>query len=508
MTLLQWFLFFIALQLIHFAGTWRLYEAAGRKKWEALVPVYNAIVLMKINQRPVWWVILLFLPVVQLILFAVVWVDTLDSFNKKSTTDKIIGVLTAGLYLFAVNYSGKIEYTPRSIEVDKKESTLSSILFAVVVATIVHTYFIQPFTIPSSSLEKTLLIGDYLFVSKMHYGARTPSTTVAVPMVHDTIPVLNKRSYFSFPQYPSFRIPGFSEIKRNDIVVFNWPADTVQRFFMKNSPFVDKPVDKKSNYVKRCVAVAGDTVSLVDGIVHIDGQPEVLDNRSRLQYNYSIEFSTTPNVNWNALMQELDITEGGGFSQDGKILYLNAATQAAVDKLKQLPGYVKATRFVAQGPGNAFGNRNWNIDNMGPIYLPKAGETIELTLQNIPLYEYAIKHYEKQETAWVDGQFTINGQKASSYTFQYNYYWMMGDNRHRSEDSRAWGMVPDNHIVGKPVFIWFSKDQLTGKIRWDRVFTTVKGDGERTSYLKHFLVVLALYFAGSYFYKRRKKQTA
>lgn len=508
MTLTQWFLVFLVLQLVHFAGTWRLYIAAGRKKWEALVPIYSAVVLMKINQRSPWWVILLFIPVVQWIMLGVLWVDTLTSFNKRSTTDKVLGVVTLGLYLFVVNYAPQVEYTPRSAQENQKESTLSNILFAVVVATLVHTYVIQPFQIPSSSLEKTLLVGDYLFVSKLHYGPRVPSTTLSFPMVHDTIPVINKRSYLKFPQYPSFRIPGFSSIDRNDIVVFNWPADTVQRFFMRNSPFVDKPVDKKSNYVKRCVGIAGDTLSLRAGVVHINGVPEQLDSRALLQYSYAIEFSTLPQVNWEALFMELNITDGGGFSQDGKTLYINAATQQVVEQFKKLPGFVKATRFVADGPGGVFGKKEWNVDNMGPIYLPKAGETVALTMQNIPLYEYAIKHYEKQSTAWVDGEFTINGQKATNYTFQYNYYWMMGDNRHRSEDSRYWGMVPENHVVGKPVFVWFSKDPLTGKIRWDRVFTTVKGDGPRTSYIPHFLVLVGLYVIGSYFYKRRKKETA
>ena len=229
MTLIQWFVFFLIVQVIHFLGTWKLYEAAGRKKWEAAIPVYNAIVLMKIINRSPWWTILLFVPVVNLIMFPVVWVETLRSFGKNSTLDTLLGVLTFGFYIYYINYTKKLGYiNNRSLEpTNKTADTVSSLLFAIVVATLVHTYVMQPYTIPTSSLEKSLLVGDFLFVSKFHYGARTPMTPIAAPMVHDTLPLLNVKSYTKKPQLPYFRFFAMQEVNRTNIVVFNWPADTL-----------------------------------------------------------------------------------------------------------------------------------------------------------------------------------------------------------------------------------------------------------------------------------------
>src|SRR5690606_17870211 len=194
MTWTEWFLFFLILQVVHFAGTWKMYEAAGRKRWEALVPVYNAIVLMKIINRPTWWTILLFIPIINLIMIPVVWVETIRSFGRNTTTDTLLVLFTLGLYIAYINYTQDVTYIKdRSlVATTKTGDTVSSLLFAIVVATLVHTYIMQPFTIPTSSLEKTLLVGDFLFVSKFHYGARTPMTAVALPMVHDSIPLTPK----------------------------------------------------------------------------------------------------------------------------------------------------------------------------------------------------------------------------------------------------------------------------------------------------------------------------
>ena len=244
MTAYQWFVFFLIVQLIHGLGTWKLYEKAGRKSWEAFIPVYNAIVLMKIINRPTWWTFLLFIPVINLIMFPVVWIETLRSFGKNTTTDTILGIATFGLYIYYINYTQNVTYIQdrSTVATTKTGDTVSSLLFAIVVATFVHTYFIQPFTIPSASLEKSLLIGDFLFVSKFNYGARTPMTTVAAPMVHDTLPVIHKKSYLyddtnpdswkNKLQLPYFRFPGFEKIENNDIVVFNWPRDTCGTMYL------------------------------------------------------------------------------------------------------------------------------------------------------------------------------------------------------------------------------------------------------------------------------------
>jgi len=209
MTLYQWFVFFLIVQVIHFLGTWKLYEAAGRKRWQAAIPVYNAIVLMKIIGRPTWWTLLLFIPIINLIMFPVIWVETLRSFGKRSSLDTFLGIATFGLYILYINYTRELNYvTNRNLNPENKTSdTISSLLFAIIVATFVHTYFLQPYTIPTSSLEKSLLVGDFLFVSKYNYGARVPMTTVALPMVHDSIPILHKKSYLNFPQLPYLRLP-------------------------------------------------------------------------------------------------------------------------------------------------------------------------------------------------------------------------------------------------------------------------------------------------------------
>jgi signal peptidase I len=242
MTITQWLLFILAIQVIHGLGTWKLYVKAGRQAWEAFIPVYNAVILMKIINRPWWYTLLLFVPIVNLIMFPVVWVETARSFGKNKFLDTFLAVISLGFYNYYLNYIADVSYVENR-DINPKSSSgdwTSSILFAIVAATIVHTYFIQPFTIPSSSLEKSLLVGDFLFVSKFHYGARIPMTSVATPMVHDTIPVANIKSYVfedklekqnsswkSKLQLPYLRIPGFESIERNDIVVFNQPADTL-----------------------------------------------------------------------------------------------------------------------------------------------------------------------------------------------------------------------------------------------------------------------------------------
>ncbi len=570
MTLLEWFIFILAVQVVHFLGTWKLYEKAGRKPWEAAVPIYNGVVLMRIIGRPRWWVLLLFVPIVNLIMFPVVWVETLRSFGKTSVTDTLLGVFTLGLYIYYINYTGNADYRPeRELKAKSKSGdTVSSLLFAIVVATLVHTYVMQPFTIPTSSLEKTLLVGDFLFVSKFHYGARTPMTTVAAPMVHDTIPFANVKSYTNKPQLPYFRFPGFEEAEKNDIVVFNWPVDTVRFFRDKNSIGIRKPIDKKSNYVKRCVGRPGDTLSIKDGIVHINGKELILSERAKPQYNYPLE---TAGVINDAFLKKYDITEfqmfykvqpelwdneefrryitgdefKGGFVEysrdstgvtifgnfkvdaDAKHIAVNQKLDRLENRLmvnltEEKAIQLKSDPFVkelkerytyAASPDIFPYTKDWSVDNMGPIYIPQEGKTVELTEETLPFYEMIITEYEKNDLKVNGNEIRINGEIADSYTFKQNYYWMMGDNRHNSEDSRYWGYVPEDHIVGKPVFVWLSIDQneswgnIGKKIRWNRMFTTVSGEGEPVSYFKYFIIALGAWFAFDYFRKRKKKAT-
>jgi len=394
---------------------------------------------------------------------------------------------------------------------------ISSILFAVIAATIVHTYFMQPFTIPTSSLEKTLLVGDFLFVSKFHYGARVPKTAVAFPMVHDTIPVLGIKSYLNKPQIPYLRFPGFEDIERNDIVVFNWPVDTVRKFFDRSGKHYDKPIDKKSNYVKRAVGVPGDSLSVVDGYVHINGEQLELPDRAKPQFSYIGKTKGNRFDPYN-LYKLYDITDGFGYLENNGF-FIQSLSEESLERFKNHPNVASIERYVdSAGVKKASlfpndGKRNWNNDNLGPIYIPKKGVTVDITPESMAYYKEIIETYEGSE--WgidnklqVNGtQVLLNGQPIDSYTFNQDYYWMMGDNRNNSEDSRTWGYVPANHIVGKPVFIWLSWDSNASgfnKIRWDRVFTTVKGDGEPISYLPYFLIILVIFFGWRYFKKRRE----
>lgn len=516
MTLYHWFLFLLLIQIIHFLGTWKIYVAAGRKAWEAAIPVYNAIILMKIIGRPTWWTILLFIPIINLIMFPVIWVETLRSFGKRSTLGTVLGIATFGFYIYYVNYTQKLNHIPdrRLNPENRAADTVSSLLFAIIVATLVHTYVLQPYTIPTSSLEKSLLVGDFLFVSKMNYGARVPMTTVALPMVHDSIPFTKCKSYLSWPQLPYFRLPAFEKIKNCDIVVFNWPVDTVYKFRDTSGRRAYKPIDKKSNYVKRCVGIPGDSLQIKDGIVYINGKILALPERAKPQYSYKIAIDGKTPIDFEYLFKDMHVNDGAGFTSEARdTLYVAALTDESAARLRNVPGITAVTREVSKGVENGiFPHINkWNRDNFGPIFIPQEGKTVALNTAILPFYRMIITEYENNKLEVNGDVIKINGVVANSYTFKQNYYWMMGDNRHNSEDSRYWGYVPANHIVGKPVFIWMSWDtngKGLGKIRWERLFTTVGGDGQPQSYFKYFIFLLAAYFVGEYFWKKRKEKKA
>ncbi len=521
MTFQQLLLFILLIQVIHFLGTWKLYVAAGRKAWEAAVPVYNAIVLMKIINRPWWWTFLLFLPIINLIMFPVIWVETSRSFGFNKSKDTWLVVLTLGFYIYYINYTQKLTYLE---DRNLKPATatgewVSSILFAVVVATFIHTYFMQPYTIPTSSLEKTLLVGDFLFVSKFHYGARAPMTPLAFPMVHDTIPVLKVKSYLPKPQLPYFRLPGFQKIKHNDIVVFSWPVDTVNAF----RPYGDgkyhyKPIDKKSNYVKRCVGLPGDSLEVRNGYVYINGKQNNLPDRAKLQFSYALSVKRPLNTSY--IYQRYGIKDIYPLNREGTA-YQAHMTNEEFEKFKNHPDIIKIIRLKSEkGKWDKAvfphaPNYNWNTDFFGPIYIPKEGTTVSITPETLPLYKRIIEVYEGSELG-IDNKISVtgtqvllNGKPIDKYTFKMDYYWMMGDNRNNSEDARMWGFVPFNHVVGKPVFVWMSWDGnakgLANKIRWERLFTTVGGEGKPVSYFKYFLILLAGWYAINFFRKRKKK---
>ena len=496
-------------------------------------------------------------------MFPIIWIETIRSFGRNSLLETWLVVLTFGFYIYYVNYALDVKHIEdRSLHPKTAMGEwVSSIAFAVIAATLVHTYFIQPYVIPTPSLERTLRVGDLLFVSKFHYGARTPMTTIAAPMVHDTLPVLGVKSYLKKPQLPYFRLPGFTKVDRNDIVVFSWPADTVRQFFKKEKG-VDKPIDKKSNYVKRCVGIPGDSLAVIDGYVYINGKQLVLPDRAKPQYDYTIysskgvssrllekigvmdfqrKYLSNPinQAQFDAIKKYLVFTER---TDGGKIALYTKATGIPINVIRnqrlalteetsrerigaltdemvqQLRNDASIDSVVREVEPKGIAGRNnfpqnpkypWNYDQMGPIYIPEKGATVPLNLESLPLYKKIIREYEGNSISVSGNQIKLNGQVANSYTFKQDYYWMMGDNRDHSEDSRAWGYVPENHIVGTPIFIWLSVDNFNEGImnwrpRWDRIFTTVNGEGEPVSYFKYFLIALAAYFVGSWFWKRKQ----
>jgi signal peptidase I len=551
--------------VLHFLGTWKLYVKAGRKAWEAAIPIYNGIVLMQIINRPKWWILLLFIPVINLLMFPIIWIETVRTFGFYKKLDSLLAIVTLGFYIFYINYATDTKYNAgRSLKPRSEFGEwVSSITFAIIAATLVHTYFMQPFTIPTSSLEKSLLVGDYLFVSKFHYGARVPSTAVALPMVHDSIPFTKSASYLKKPQLPYTRLPGLQNIKNNDIVCFNWPADTLATMWGDTSgKFTYKPVDKKTNYVKRSVGIAGDSLALRNGYVYINGKKNELPDRAKIQFYYTYEAKTTIDANtfpkflikkertgvynilseyWNNVKVQEAIKKNGNLSKmSSDSLYTEVAgginpdfarrlkmtsvankininlTEDEAIRLRKLPKTVAVTKLNFDADNAIFphiASNKWSQDNFGPIYIPKAGATVKIDAASLPYYKQIIKNYENNDLAVVGDAIFINGEKADSYTFKQDYYWLMGDNRHNSLDARYWGYVPFDHVLGKPVMIWWSWDanaasfgEKIKSIRWDRMFTNVHGEGTPVSYRYLVLALIALYFGYS-FYKGKKKKS-
>lgn len=533
MILSEWLVFILIMQIIQGLSTWKLYVKAGRKPLESFIPIYNLIILMKIINRPRWWFFLLFIPIINIIMIPVVWVETIRSFGKNSRLDTALVLLTLGLYITFLNYtSEKLTYIEnRDLQPkNKTEDTVSSLLFAIIVATLVHTYIIQPFTIPSSSLEKTLLIGDYLFVSKINFGARTPMTAVALPMVHDSIPFSGVKSYLFNDdvtkketsilnkfQLPYFRFPSIETIKRNEIVVFNQPADTLLDMdnFRPTRNYY-KPIDKKTNLVKRCVGIPGDSLEIREGDIYINGKTTKLPASAKPQYNFFVNTQGV-NMDQNSLVNLYGAREGlkngngdFAFTNNGEYLLTLTDKEAATIANNPVVKGVKKYLLPKGEHGDVFphvSSLGWNIDNFGPIYIPKKGKTIKLEIKTLPFYKRIIQEYENNSLKVNGHEIVINGKICTSYTFKQDYYWMMGDNRQNSLDARFWGYVPFDHILGKPVFIWFSWDKDGSgfnKVRWNRVFSVVNGSGEPKSYLMHLLLLIVLYSAANKIIKKKE----
>ncbi|WP_162426882.1 signal peptidase I [Pontibacter pudoricolor] len=362
------------------------------------------------------------------------------------------------------------EKKPVTKEPKKKKSFArewgDAILFAVVAASLIRWATFEAYTIPTPSMEKSLLVGDFLFVSKLHYGPRTPITPLQIPLTHQTIWGTNIPSYSDAIQLPSYRLPGFSEVKRGDVVVFNYPPED------------QHPADLRTNYIKRCVAVAGDSIEVRDMQVYVNGTPAA--NPEKLQYSYHMATSKILNEQF-FLDHDMDLTSvyawEGGFR-------FNATPEKAAELAKL--DFVDSVTLLKDRPGvqqpdifpHVPSKYKWNQDFFGPLYVPKEGATVAITPETLPLYERVILEYEHNDNAEVrDGKLYLDGKEVNQYTFKQNYYFMMGDNRHNSMDSRYWGFVPADHIVGKAVMIWMSTDpygKFLNKIRWNRIFNIIE----------------------------------
>ena len=498
-----------------------LFPKAGEDAVKGLIPGVNFATWSKIiGRKPVYALWLLF-PIVNIFIFCGMAVDMVRSFGKYSLSDSALAVIYSPLKFFMIAADKDAKYVGPTLDLEAAykmklheaqkagdSRTLNklmaanpyqksvgrewteAIFFAVFAAAFIRMFLIEAYTIPTSSMEGSLRVGDYLFVSKAHYGIRTPQTILQIPLLHNRIPIFNKESYFSSPSLPYFRLPGLTTIKRNDPVVFNWPVgdkiyvapsrtfaiDQVPEQYAKSQgwPYIERPMDKTDFYIKRCVAIAGDTLEIINKQLYINGKPA--ENPAKIQYSYQVRLPE--NINPSALEKldayPLDINGGKGFGTptEGGVA-LNAKQ---VEILKELGAQVTAKR---PSPSSAiFPNDQTNfpgqtIDNYGPIWIPKKGTTVTLSMENIRLFQRIIDVYENHNFEIKGKKFFIDGKEAKTYTFQWDYYWMMGDNRHNSEDSRYWGFVPETHVVGKPLFVWMSAKNgaISNGIRWDRVFT-------------------------------------
>lgn len=365
-------------------------------------------------------------------------------------------------------------------------------IFAIVAATLIRTFFFEAYTIPTGSMEGTMLVNDYLFVSKLAYGPRIPMTPLAVPLVHNTMPFTGGKSYTEAVQWKYHRLPGFGNVERNDVVVFNYPCgDTVMaeqpeadyyqacRVYGRDNvlnrmKIITRPIDKKENYIKRCIGVPGDVLEVKNARVYINGKPNVLYPHSKLTYMVKTSNGMPPAIDANMEMMQMI----------GPGVYLYNLENAQVELVQKAPNVASAEIWIHHPAHTAPGepgewvfpqdtaNFKWTRDDYGPLTIPKAGATVALTPQNIAIYRRVIRNYEANTLDEKDGKIFINGKEANSYTFKMDYYWMMGDNRHNSLDSRYWGFVPVDHIVGKAWFVWLSYGEggMLKDMRWRRLF--------------------------------------
>jgi signal peptidase I len=461
-------------------GYWKIFQKVGVESWKALIPIYSEYEIVKLVGKPTWWMIYIIVPFVNLFGYYILIFDLLRCLGRNSLLSQLATLVALPIYLPIVGFNPRVKYLGKLQDVPVVHKSpvaewTEAIGFAVVAATLIRWLIMEAYTIPTPSMENSLLVGDFLFVSKFHYGTRTPATPIQMPLTHQKIWFTNIPSYSDAIQLPQFRLPGISEVKREDVVVFNVPPKDL-------NDGIQYPVDLKTNYIKRCVGIPGDVLIIKDRQVYANGAP--LGNPSEMQFSYLVTSKDEISErNFEKLEIDPDDYNYMGRPETNQALYQMYLTRAKAEELKAIPYIVSVADDprTSDGPdmrifpGTSF--TKWNADNYGPLTIPKKGMTIAINDSTLAIYGETIRLYDHNKAAKIDnGKLTIDGAEVKEYTFKQNYYFMMGDNRHNSWDSRYWGFVPDDHIVGKGFFIWLSIDKYASfinRIRWSRFFKMI-----------------------------------
>ena len=515
--LITLFIFLVAFGYI--AGLYRIFQKAEIKGWKAFIPIYNIVIILKIIGKPRWFVVFLIIPIISNLVIPYTLIQLYRRFGISSFWKILLGILFSFVYIPIVGFSSQYNFSGQSqtkydFKSDIKLWGYAAILalFSVMYIKSLNVFFFQNYKIPTSAMENNILIGDHIFVDKITVGPRLPITPLSLPFYHNTIPYLGSPSFISSIQLPYFRLSRQPNIKNNDIVVFNFPeGDTVcvehqavsyysivrdrayelMRYdaylrinesmalartdVRENFTIIYRPIDRRDSYVKRCIGIPGDSLVIIDSDVYINSTKVEIPNT---KYNYNVN-TFGKNLNnrfWkNHGVYPTDVYPMSDTS------YMVILSNKQVNNLKSLRFKVNIEKYNFGNTGilptrNIFPHEydiDWSVDNLGPIYIPRKGDKVKLNKLNLSLYQTIISRYENNELEINGSSILINGQIAEDYTFKMNYYWMMGDNRHNSSDSRYWGFVPENHIIGKASFIWWSMSR-DRDIRWDRIYMKIQ----------------------------------
>ena len=482
-------------------GLWFVFKKAGIAPWKALVPVYNIVVWIRMCDKKWSWYIWFLVPAVNVFMFLLMVVETARVFRRYSFWEQLLSVIVPWVMLPLWGLMPGIEYHNPKTDPPKKvgevRDWVDAVAFAIVAAVIIRGTFFELYKIPSSSMEKSLLVGDHLLVSKLAYGPKVEQNPLSIPLMHNSIPGTAIKSYLDWPHLPYHRYWGYSKVKRYDAVVFNFPAgDTILTayptgkvtYYEKVQEYgreavlsgrvpmlgevAARPVGKRENYIKRCMGLPGETLQIIDRIVYINGKP--VENPTEAQFTYDVWFK--PFTSLQRALKPYGVSDDDiANAMHGAPLPLTNKTYAKFEANSQDYDSAAPSLYGRMPLGTALYpndiDRGWALDNYGPIHIPAKGETVELTEENLAIYRRVITAYEGRSVEVRDGQVYIDGQATTTYTFRQDYYWMMGDNRHNSQDCRFWGFVPEDHIVGKAKWILFSFDKDSRKVRWERTLT-------------------------------------